>query len=78
MPAQLYMIQEGDTLAAIAQQICGDASLAPAIAANNNIQDVNLIYAGQNLIIDCDTLKNWTPNSSPPNIPGPNPDGTYG
>jgi len=77
MTATVYMIQPGDTLSTIAQTQCGDASLANALAALNRIEDVNTIYAGVNLIIDCDALRNWNPNSPPPQ-PGPNPDGTYG
>ncbi len=77
MPGYLYMIQPGDTLSTIAQQECGDASLADALAALNHLQDPNMIFAGANLIIDCDALRAWTPGSTPP-LPGPNPDGTYG
>ena len=77
MTAQLYLIQPGDTLAAIAQAVCGDASLVNAIAATNRIEDPNSIQAGQNLIIDCDALRTWTPGQAPA-VPGPNPDGTYG
>jgi hypothetical protein len=77
MPGYLYMIQPGDSLATIAQQQCGDANFVDALAAMNHIQDVNLIFAGVNLIIDCEALATWTPGSTPP-LPGPNPDGTYG
>ena len=37
----------------------------------------SLCYAGANLIIDCDALRAWHPDT-PPYTPGPNPDGTYG
>ncbi|HVO41353.1 MAG TPA: LysM domain-containing protein [Aggregatilineales bacterium] len=77
MTAQLYLIQEGDTLSGIAQNVCGDASLVEAIAAYNHIDNPDFIIAGTNLIIDCDALRTWTPGTPPP-IPGPNPDGTYG
>ena len=77
MAGFVYLIQEGDTLGSIAQAQCGDPSLANALAALNRIEDVNTIYAGVNLIIDCDALHAWNPNS-PPYQPGPNPDGTYG
>ena len=77
MTAFLYLIQEGDTLASIAQTQCGDPSLVDALAAMNHIEDVNVIYAGANLIIDCDALRAWHPDT-PPYTPGPNPDGTYG
>ena len=73
----MYLIQPGDTLASIAQSQCGDASLADALAALNRIEDVNMIYAGANLIIDCRALVAWHPEM-PPFTPGPNTDGTYG
>ena len=77
MAGFIYLIQEGDTLSTIAQNQCGDPSLATALAALNRIEDVNTIYAGVNLIIDCDALRAWTPGTQP-YTPGPNPDGTYG
>ncbi len=77
MTAFLYLIQEGDTLASIAQAQCGDPSLVDALASMNHIEDPNTIYAGANLIIDCDALRTWHPDT-PSYTPGPNPDGTYG
>ncbi len=77
MPGFVYLIQDGDTLFTIAQQQCGDGNLADALAAMNRIEDPNMIFAGANLIIDCEALQQWNPQS-PPYIPGPNPDGTYG
>ena len=77
MTAFLYLVQDGDTLSAIAQAQCGDQSLADALAAMNRIEDPNLVYAGVNLFIDCDALKAWHPDM-PSYTPGPNPDGTYG
>jgi hypothetical protein len=77
MTGYLYLIQEGDTLFEIAQRECGDGSLYEALAALNNIENPDLIYAGANLIIDCEAMQTWTPGSLPP-ILGPNPDGTYG
>jgi LysM domain len=77
MVGYLYMIQDGDTLFDIAQRECGDGSLYPALAALNHIEDPNLIFAGANLIIDCEALQGWVPGSTP-TMPGPNPDGTYG
>ncbi len=77
MAGYLYLIQEGDTLFDIAERECGDGSLYPALAALNHIDDPNMIYAGANLVIDCDAIRAWTPGSTPP-PPGPNPDGTYG
>jgi|GEM_PF-5407662 hypothetical protein len=77
MTGYLYLIQEGDTLFNIALQECGDGNLYQALAALNNIEDPDLIYAGSNLIIDCDALRAWTPGTTM-SRPGPNPDGTYG
>ena len=77
MAGFLYLVQDGDTLSGIAQQQCGDVKLADALAFMNRIEDPNTIYSGVNLIIDCDALKTWQPNSAPI-MPGPNPDGTYG
>jgi hypothetical protein len=77
MVGYIYLIQDGDTLFTIAQQQCGDGSLYQALAAMNNIENPDLIYAGDNLVIDCDALLTWTPGSMP-SMPGPNPDGTYG
>jgi hypothetical protein len=77
MVGYIYLIQDGDTLFTIAQQQCGDGALYQALAAMNNIENPDLIYAGDNLVIDCDALLTWTPGSMP-SMPGPNPDGTYG
>ena len=77
MTAQLYLILPGDTLASIANQVCGDASLAIAIAAANHIEDPNFIVEGSNLLIDCDALRSGVVGQAPDG-PGPNPDGTFG
>ncbi|WP_321385963.1 LysM domain-containing protein [uncultured Enterococcus sp.] len=47
----LYTVQSGDSLSKISQQFSGDNSLIEAIAADNNISDVNMIFAGQQLVV---------------------------
>ena len=51
------------------------ATSAAEIAIDPRNPDV--IYAGANLVIDCDALQAWTPGTQAM-MPGPNPDGTYG
>jgi len=46
MMTGLVLVQEGDTLSAIAQAVMGDAKYADAIAAINGIPDPNLILPG--------------------------------
>ncbi len=77
MAGYLYMIQDGDTLFDICQRECGDGSLYQALAALNHIENPDWIFAGENLIIDCEALLAWSPDAARP-MPGPNPDGTYG
>ena len=50
----LYTVQAGDSLSKISQEIKGDNSLIQKIATDNNISDVNMIYAGQQLVINED------------------------
>ncbi|MBP1046517.1 LysM peptidoglycan-binding domain-containing protein [Enterococcus sp. BWM-S5] len=47
----LYTVQSGDSLSKISQQFSGDNSLIEAIAADNNIADINMIFAGQQLVV---------------------------
>ncbi|MBL1224907.1 LysM peptidoglycan-binding domain-containing protein [Enterococcus sp. BWR-S5] len=47
----LYTVQSGDSLSKISQQFSGDNSLIEAIAADNNISNVNMIFAGQQLVV---------------------------
>ncbi|WP_339102067.1 LysM peptidoglycan-binding domain-containing protein [Candidatus Enterococcus clewellii] len=47
----LYTVQSGDSLSKISQQFSGDNSLIEAIATDNNISNVNVIFAGQQLTI---------------------------
>lgn len=44
-----YTVQSGDTLSGIAQMLLGDANRYMEIANLNNIENPNLIYAGQSL-----------------------------
>ena len=48
---QTYTVKSGDTLAGIALQFYGDSSLADVIADANNIDDVQSIRPGDELII---------------------------
>lgn len=47
----VYTIQPGDTLSGISQRFTGKASNYMSIAASNNIEDTDKIYAGQKIII---------------------------
>lgn len=51
---ELYTIQAGDTLSTISHQFVGDNSLIEEIANKNKINDVNLIYVGEELTIPTD------------------------
>jgi nucleoid-associated protein YgaU len=44
-----YTVKKGDTLRQIAQKVCGDTSLAGAIAQLNGIRDVTALSVGQTL-----------------------------
>ena len=46
-----YIVQLGDTLSKIAGRLYGDEALYPLIVQANNIQNINLIYPGDQLII---------------------------
>ncbi|MFR0610605.1 LysM peptidoglycan-binding domain-containing protein [Limosilactobacillus mucosae] len=50
----LYTVQSGDTLSSISQKFANDNSLVQTLAQQNNIQDVNKIYVGQQLVIKTD------------------------
>ena len=47
----VYTVQPGDTLSGISQRFTGRASNYMDIAASNNIEDANKIYAGQKIVI---------------------------
>ncbi|MDF9445208.1 LysM domain-containing protein, partial [Limosilactobacillus mucosae] len=50
----LYTVQSGDTLSSISQKFANDNSLVQTLAQQNNIQDVNKIYVGQQLVVKAD------------------------
>ena len=50
----LYTVKSGDTLSTISHAFIGDNSLINTIAQDNNIADINLIHAGQELTIKTD------------------------
>lgn len=60
-----HTVVKGDTLSKIAQTYLGSASRHPEIAAENNIKNPNLIYAGQVLTITIEgEIKKETSNKS--------------
>ncbi|MCO8299748.1 LysM peptidoglycan-binding domain-containing protein [Limosilactobacillus fermentum] len=46
----VYTVQSGDTLSGISQKFANNNSLVDSLAKNNNIQNINLIYVGQQLL----------------------------
>lgn len=50
----LYTVQSGDTLSSISQKFANDNSLVRTLAQQNNIQDINKIYVGQQLVVKTD------------------------
>ncbi|WDC91946.1 LysM peptidoglycan-binding domain-containing protein [Latilactobacillus curvatus] len=49
-----YTVATGDTLSTIAQKFAGNTDLVNQIATTNNIQDINMIFVGEQLTIDTD------------------------
>lgn len=47
----VYTVQSGDTLSGISQKFANNNGLVDSLAKNNNIQNINLIYVGQQLLI---------------------------
>lgn len=47
----VYTVQSGDTLSGISQKFANNNSLVDSLAKNDNIQNINLIYVGQQLLI---------------------------
>lgn len=47
-----YIVQSGDTLSTISHQFKGDDSLIEKIAKDNKIEDINFVFAGEELIIN--------------------------
>ncbi|MDG2977426.1 LysM peptidoglycan-binding domain-containing protein [Latilactobacillus curvatus] len=52
--ATTYTVATGDTLSTIAQKFAGNTDLVNQIATTNNIQDINMIFVGEQLTIDTD------------------------
>lgn len=50
----LYTVQSGDTLSSISQKFANDNSLVQTLAQQNNIQDINKICVGQQLVVKTD------------------------
>lgn len=50
----LFTVQSGDTLSSISQKFANDNSLVQTLAQQNNIQDINKIYVGQQLVVKTD------------------------
>ncbi|WP_208422549.1 aggregation-promoting factor [Latilactobacillus fragifolii] len=63
--ATTYTVASGDTLSKIAQKFTGSTDLVNQIATTNNIKDSNMIFVGEQLIIDADqpatTVQTTTP-----------------
>lgn len=53
--ASHYTVKSGDTLSGIAQANLGSAGKYECLAAANDIENPNLIYVGQDLVLDCST-----------------------
>ncbi len=49
--SEIYIVQKGDTLATISQKTYGDANHVDAICKMNGLEDGNLIYIGQKLLL---------------------------
>ena len=47
----VYIVQKGDTLASISEKIYGDMLQVEAICKMNGLEDGNLIYIGQKLLL---------------------------
>lgn len=47
----IYVVEEGDTLAIISRKMYGDVSEVDSICAMNGLEDGNLIYIGQKLLL---------------------------
>ncbi|UQS82097.1 LysM peptidoglycan-binding domain-containing protein [Bombilactobacillus folatiphilus] len=47
----VYTVKPGDTLSGISMELNHDLSRINQMAADNNIQDINMIYVGQQLLI---------------------------
>lgn len=72
-----YRIQSGDTLSALARRF---GTTVQALARANNIQNVDLIYAGAQLQIPgrSDSFQRPSAGSAPPSAPASAPSGSVG
>ncbi len=50
-PEDFYIVKKGDTLASISKEIFGDITQVEAICKMNGLEDGNLIYIGQKLLL---------------------------
>ena len=47
----VYVVEKGDTLATISRKVYGDISHVEAICKMNGLEDGNLIFIGQKLLL---------------------------
>lgn len=47
----IYVVEQGDTLAIISRKMYGDVGHVDAICRMNGLEDGNLIYIGQKLLL---------------------------
>lgn len=52
--SNLYTVKSGDTLTTISNQFKGDSSLISKIAQDNDIADLNMIFEGEQLLVNTD------------------------
>lgn len=62
--AKTYVLQEGDTLAKIAEQMLGDPKLAPTLADYNGLRDAESVITGQ--LIQIPTARELRPTRTRP------------
>ncbi|MBA1394880.1 LysM domain-containing protein, partial [Lactobacillus sp. XV13L] len=65
----MYTVKPGDTLSGISLQLKNDLSLVNQVAADNNIQNINMIYVGQKLLIKDDGQVSVATNSQVQDTP---------
>ena len=51
MSEDIYIVQKGDTLAKISKRVYGDIGHVDAICRMNGLEDGNLIFIGQKLLL---------------------------
>ncbi len=77
LPPVTVTVRPGDTLSAIAGKVCGNPSDYLALAANNDVADPNLIYAGQVFKVACQAAARALARYGPPVSPPVSPPVTY-